>query len=63
MRDALAKGLTPAEFGIHVMRKEVAGMARVKYDVGLGDCTAKGAAAVADGVILEELLSLHRCPP
>jgi hypothetical protein len=62
MRDALAKGLGAAKLGIHVMRKEVAGMACMHDDISLGDCPAKGAAAFADGVILKILWVFHERP-
>ena len=59
MGDALAKGLGPAKLGIHVMRKKVTGMACMHHDIGFRDGAAKGAAAVADGVIRKILWVFH----
>ena len=40
MRYPLAKGLTPAKLGIHVMRKEVTGMPGMYNKICFGNCSS-----------------------
>jgi hypothetical protein len=63
MRDAVLERLVLAEFGIHVVREEIARMPGVKDDVRLGDGAAQRLPRGAHGVVLEKLLLLHLFPP
>ncbi len=51
--DALAERRRPGELGVHVVREEVAGVAGMDDEVGLGDGPAGGLPHIADPVVLE----------
>ncbi len=51
--DALAERSLSREFRVHVMRKEISGVAGVYDDIGLRDGPARGFSLRADGVVLE----------
>src|ERR1022692_5330944 len=53
VRDPLAKRLALAPFGIHVVRVEIAGLARVDDDVGFRDGPAEGFAKRAGLIVFE----------
>ena len=53
MRDALAERQRFGEFRIHVVREEIAGMAGMDDEIGLGDGAARGRSDMAEFVILE----------
>src|SRR5262249_17732645 len=59
VRHPLAKGLAAAPFGIHVVRKKVAGLSSVQDDIGLGDGAADGFTPGSDYVVFEELFVQH----
>ncbi len=64
MGDALAKGQGLAEFGIQMMRKEIARMAGMHHEIGFGDRAAHGLAGLPDFIIfvIGDLLK-HRGVP
>ncbi len=59
VRHALAKWLRAAPFGVHVVGVEIAGLAGVNDNIGLGDRPAARLAALIDRVILKILIAYH----
>ena len=58
--DALAERSLSREFRVHVMRKEISGVAGVYDDIGLRDGPARGFSLKADGVVFEIFDFFHR---
>ena len=63
VRNAVAEGLSPAPFFVHVVRVEVAGLAGVDHDVGFRDGPPGGDTGVAGLVVLKKLFGYHAYPP
>jgi len=59
VRDAPAERLSLAPLRIHMVRVEIAGLARVQHEVGLRDGAAHGLTARACLVIFEILFADH----
>ena len=53
MGDPLAEGRGAGEFRVHMMRKEISGMAGMDDEIGLGDRPPEGDARLADFIVLE----------
>ena len=60
MRDAAAEFRFRHKLGIHVMRKEIARVAGMHDEIGLGDGASVGLARLADPDFLEAAGSIHQ---
>ena len=54
MRNALLKWLCSTPFGIHMVRKKIAGMAGMHYKVGFSNSAPQGDTLIANAVIFKK---------